>query len=166
MITPNGRFRTDFRLCLSMSDYHPGTWNPSWSVATILTGLLSFMLEDTATTGSIVTSLMEKKILAAKSQEWNSANIKFKEVFPEVHKANQEALQSVKLPVASVVPSDHNMARRRKTRSTESTTNDPETGNRKESRGVSSLYIIGMMLIGVVLCLFTAKVLDRTTRLK
>ena len=27
-----------------MSDFHPGTWNPSWSVATILTGLLSFMV--------------------------------------------------------------------------------------------------------------------------
>ena len=27
--TPNGRFKTDFRLCLSMSDYHPDTWY-SW----------------------------------------------------------------------------------------------------------------------------------------
>lgn len=24
MVTPNGRFKTDYRLCLSMSDYHPG----------------------------------------------------------------------------------------------------------------------------------------------
>jgi hypothetical protein len=44
MITPNGRFQVDTRLCLSMSDFHPGTWNPSWSVATILNGLLSFMV--------------------------------------------------------------------------------------------------------------------------
>lgn len=44
MITPNGRFKTDYRLCLSMSDYHPGSWNPAWSVSTILTGLLSFMV--------------------------------------------------------------------------------------------------------------------------
>ena len=33
-----------FRLCLSISDYHPDTWNPAWSVSTILTGLLSFMV--------------------------------------------------------------------------------------------------------------------------
>ena len=44
MITPNGRFATNKRLCLSISDFHPDTWNPAWSVATILTGLLSFMV--------------------------------------------------------------------------------------------------------------------------
>ena len=49
MITPNGRFKTNTKLCLSMSDFHPETWNPLWSVSSILQGLLSFMLEDTAT---------------------------------------------------------------------------------------------------------------------
>lgn len=82
MLTPNGRFQTNFRyliyifnldftficefildlalfplkskntkidifrfrLCLSISDYHPDTWNPAWTVSTILTGLLSFMV--------------------------------------------------------------------------------------------------------------------------
>ena len=44
MITPNGRFKCNTRLCLSISDFHPDTWNPAWSVATILTGLLSFMV--------------------------------------------------------------------------------------------------------------------------
>lgn len=57
MVTPNGRFETGVRLCLSMSDYHPELWVPAWSVATILTGLLSFMLEDTLTTGSITTTV-------------------------------------------------------------------------------------------------------------
>jgi len=33
-----------FRLCLSISDFHPDTWNPAWSVSTILTGMLSFMV--------------------------------------------------------------------------------------------------------------------------
>ena len=46
MITPNGRFKTNTRLCLSISDFHPDTWNPAWSVATILTGLLSFMVRE------------------------------------------------------------------------------------------------------------------------
>jgi len=26
MITPNGRFATNTKLCLSMTDYHPETW--------------------------------------------------------------------------------------------------------------------------------------------
>ena len=47
MITPNGRFKTNSRLCLSISDYHPDTWKPAWSVSTILTGLLSFMVNYT-----------------------------------------------------------------------------------------------------------------------
>ena len=42
--TPNGRFKCNTRLCLSISDFHPDTWNPAWSVSTILTGLLSFMV--------------------------------------------------------------------------------------------------------------------------
>eukprot|EP01114_Cavostelium_apophysatum_P002504 TRINITY_DN12237_c0_g1_i1.p2 TRINITY_DN12237_c0_g1~~TRINITY_DN12237_c0_g1_i1.p2 ORF type:complete len:125 (-),score=6.00 TRINITY_DN12237_c0_g1_i1:132-506(-) len=45
MITPSGRFQSNKKLCLSMSDFHPETWNPMWSVASILTGLQSFMLE-------------------------------------------------------------------------------------------------------------------------
>lgn len=44
MSTPSGRFQPDTRLCLTMSDFHPSLWNPSWSVATILNGLLSFMV--------------------------------------------------------------------------------------------------------------------------
>jgi ubiquitin-conjugating enzyme E2 J2 len=63
-LTPNGRFQTNFRLCLSMSDYHPQSWNPAWSVSTILTGLLSFMIEGTATTGSVVSSDDDKRELA------------------------------------------------------------------------------------------------------
>lgn len=44
MMTPSGRFQTDTRLCLSMSDFHPESWNPLWSVGSILMGLLSFMV--------------------------------------------------------------------------------------------------------------------------
>ncbi|WMV22546.1 hypothetical protein MTR67_015931 [Solanum verrucosum] len=45
MTTPNGRFMTQKKICLSMSDFHPESWNPMWSVSSILTGLLSFMVK-------------------------------------------------------------------------------------------------------------------------
>lgn len=32
MLTPSGRFQTNTRLCLSISDFHPDTWNPAWTV--------------------------------------------------------------------------------------------------------------------------------------
>ncbi|KAI9596625.1 UBC-like protein [Syncephalis fuscata] len=84
MITPNGRFQTNVRLCLSMSDFHPGHWNPSWSVATILNGLLSFMVGDESTTGSVHTSEADKRWLSTRSHAYNRSNSEFNEVFPEL----------------------------------------------------------------------------------
>eukprot|EP01098_Paradermamoeba_levis_P006521 TRINITY_DN2701_c0_g1_i2.p1 TRINITY_DN2701_c0_g1~~TRINITY_DN2701_c0_g1_i2.p1 ORF type:complete len:161 (+),score=41.52 TRINITY_DN2701_c0_g1_i2:124-606(+) len=84
MITPSGRFETERRLCLSMSDFHPESWNPLWSVGSILTGLLSFMLEETQTTGSIVTSLEEKKTFAGNSKKFNESNPVFVKNFSDL----------------------------------------------------------------------------------
>jgi len=86
MITPSGRFQTDTRLCLTMSDFHPSSWNPSWSVATILNGLLSFMVANESTTGSIKTTDADKRIYAARSHAFNLNNAKFRDVFPELCK--------------------------------------------------------------------------------
>ncbi|KAG0001490.1 Ubiquitin-conjugating enzyme E2 6 [Entomortierella chlamydospora] len=104
MITPNGRFQIDTRLCLSMSDFHPGTWNPSWSVATILNGLLSFMSQEESTTGSISTSHYERTVLALRSHAFNIANPKFREIFPELV-ATQQVPFHIAFPNAPVTES-------------------------------------------------------------
>jgi len=83
MFTPSGRFQPDKKICFSMSDFHPGTWNPAWSVATILTGLLSFMLSDEMTTGSLTSSDNHKRNLAAKSHTFNLIQPRFREAFPD-----------------------------------------------------------------------------------
>ncbi len=44
-----------FLVQISHSFALPQSWNPMWSVGTILTGLLSFMYDAQATTGSITT---------------------------------------------------------------------------------------------------------------
>ena len=46
MFTPNGRFKPSTRLCLSMSDFHPESWNPMWSVGTILMGLYRYNIHN------------------------------------------------------------------------------------------------------------------------
>lgn len=91
MITPNGRFQTNTRLCLSISDYHPDTWNPAWSVLTILVGLLSFMTGTESTAGLISTSNSAKKRFAADSKRYNLIdNLQFRKQFPDLLAQNKE----------------------------------------------------------------------------
>lgn len=72
MHTPSGRFQPSARLCLSISDFHPKSFNPAWSVSTILIGLMSFMNSEEMTAGSIGATTTERKYLAARSRWWNS----------------------------------------------------------------------------------------------
>lgn len=83
MLTPSGRFQPDKKICFSMSDFHPGSWNPAWSVATILTGLLSFMLSDEMTTGSVTTTDADKRAYALRSHAWNLEQRRFRDAFPD-----------------------------------------------------------------------------------
>ncbi|CAK8560527.1 unnamed protein product [Lathyrus sativus] len=93
MTTPNGRFMTQKKICLSMSDFHPESWNPMWSVSSILTGLLSFMMDTSPTTGSVNTTTAEKQRLAKSSLSFNCKNATFRKMFPEyVEKYEQQQL--------------------------------------------------------------------------
>jgi ubiquitin-conjugating enzyme E2 J2 len=83
MFTPSGRFDPGVKICMSMTSYHRSEWNAAWSVATILTGMLSFMLTDEVTTGGIKTSAATKEKLAKESHRFNIENRKFREIFPE-----------------------------------------------------------------------------------
>jgi ubiquitin-conjugating enzyme E2 J2 len=83
MFTPSGRFHPDKKICFSMSDFHPASWNPAWSVATILTGLLSFMLSDEMTTGSVNSTDAHKRVFASRSHAWNLKQKRFQEIFPD-----------------------------------------------------------------------------------
>ena len=72
MHTPSGRFQPSTRLCLSISDFHPRSFNPAWEVCTILIGLLSFMTSEDVTTGSLNAPEAERRFHAARSRWWNS----------------------------------------------------------------------------------------------
>ena len=90
MITPNGRFLENTRLCLSMSDFHPESWNPAWTATrSIPMALLSFMNSDERSSGCVNTSDEAKKIYAKKSMEWNCQNLIFKRVFADKVKEYQ-----------------------------------------------------------------------------
>lgn len=90
MLTPNGRFETNRRLCLSMTDFHPESWSPAWSIESILVGLISFMLDvdkDVRAVGSIHESPETRMRLAKSSLAFNLANAEFQDLFPEFAEA-------------------------------------------------------------------------------
>lgn len=82
--TPNGRFNTKQNICLSITNYHPDQWNPSWTIEGILIGLLSFMTSTGLALGAVKTSDQTKKLLAKKSIEFNKSNELFVKHFPEL----------------------------------------------------------------------------------
>ncbi|KAF1766562.1 hypothetical protein GCK72_006519 [Caenorhabditis remanei] len=71
LLTPNGRFELNKKICLSISGYHPETWLPSWSIRTALLALIGFL---PSTPGGALGSLdyppKERKRLAKLSGDW------------------------------------------------------------------------------------------------
>ena len=56
IITENGRFRTSGDgICLSVSSFHPESWNPAWKVSQIVIGLVSFWISNEYTYGAMET---------------------------------------------------------------------------------------------------------------
>ena len=83
-LTPNGRFKTNERICFSISDFHPEQWKPSYSLVDLLYGVREFMHENTETTGSIETSVSKKRHLAKSSHTYNCKDVNFYHRFPRL----------------------------------------------------------------------------------
>lgn len=94
MHTPSGRFQPSTRLCLSISDFHPKSFNPAWEVSTILTGLLSFMTSEEMTTGSVRASEQERKLFAQRTRWWNSTGGGSKQT--TTHSSNSRGIGGIK----------------------------------------------------------------------
>jgi len=70
LLTPNGRFETQTKICLSISNHHPEHWQPSWSVRTALVALIAFMpTNPNGALGSLDYKKEERRVLAVKSRE-------------------------------------------------------------------------------------------------
>lgn len=71
LYTPNGRFATNRMICLSISGFHPETWQPSWSIRTALLALIAFMpTQSHGAVGSLECSDERRRLLARKSRTW------------------------------------------------------------------------------------------------
>lgn len=88
MLTPNGRFEQNRTVCMSITGYHPESWNPSWSVSTLLLGLQSFFYEESPGLGSITLSEEQRRKYAQQSVSFNSTNPEIvkilRDMFPDL----------------------------------------------------------------------------------
>lgn len=141
MLTPNGRFKPNRRLCLSMSDFHPESWNPMWSISTILMGLCSFMLDDKPTTGSIETTAATKRKFAGESLEYNVKQDKlFCSLFPEYVELWEKREEERKAKLAEL--------------GLEDTKEDAKKGVLTNTGEVNDIYAFGAGIVAVLSILF------------
>jgi len=86
MLTPNGRFELNTKICISFTNYHEEEWQPAWGVRTAILGLQGFFpLKGSAANGvgSVEYPVSERKRLALVSREW---------VCPKCQQTNLESL--------------------------------------------------------------------------
>lgn len=93
MMTPSGRFETNTRICMSMSDFHPESWQPAWWLSSLMKGLVSFMIDKELTTGAIMPapSDKQKRKFASTSLEWARARPEVQAAFPDLDEIVQAA---------------------------------------------------------------------------
>ncbi|BGP13616.1 hypothetical protein JCM10213_007792 [Rhodosporidiobolus nylandii] len=93
MLTPSGRFETNKKICLSISSFHPETWQPSWGIRTALLALMAFFeTEPKGAIGSLDAPPAERKRLALASQTWKCGACGFDAADPASHAGVAPAL--------------------------------------------------------------------------
>lgn len=105
LLTPNGRFETQTKICLSISQHHPEHWQPSWSVRTALVALIAFMpTKPDGALGSLDYTKEERHALAIKSRlsAPKFGNAERQALIDEIHQAMVKTLPPVpELPPAN-----------------------------------------------------------------
>jgi len=66
----NGAFEPNEKICLSITDYHPESWNPAWTVTHIIMGCISFWMSDEETAGSLYSYERDDKHFHRQKAAW------------------------------------------------------------------------------------------------
>ncbi|KAL1234112.1 Ubiquitin-conjugating enzyme E2 [Trichinella pseudospiralis] len=98
-LTPNGRFETSTKICLSITDHHPEYWQPCWSLRTVLLAIVGFMpTPGEGAIGSLDFSKDERRELAKKSLEFycSTCDLVMKDALPPVTVASVDEANEAK----------------------------------------------------------------------
>ncbi|WZZ57839.1 hypothetical protein YC2023_057946 [Brassica napus] len=159
MTTPNGRFITQKKICLSMSDCKLNAFIQKAGIQCgLYQGLLSFMMDTSPTTGSVNTTVAEKQRLAKSSLAFNCKTPAFRKLFPEyVEKYNQQQLAEQTQQTAPESPQESDS--KAESAKTVDTTKEDSDGGLKERRknkkqGLPAWIILLLVSVfGVVMAL-------------
>eukprot|EP00128_Syssomonas_multiformis_P005295 Colp12_sorted_trinity150504_noHs@32871 len=97
LLNPNGRFEVGKKICLSISNYHPEHWQPSWSIRTALLAIISFMpTKGNGAIGALDYTPEERKILAKRSHDFvcPSCGLELKTALKEIGAEDGKAVQT------------------------------------------------------------------------
>ncbi|KAL8278493.1 hypothetical protein RQP46_009183 [Phenoliferia psychrophenolica] len=112
MLTPSGRFETNKKICLSISSFHPESWQPSWGIRTALIALMAFFSSDPkGAVGSLDAPPQERRRLAKCAREFQCETCGFDasdpDAFPSLPApAPAESSDDADAPVAAVAVAD------------------------------------------------------------
>ncbi|GAA5977002.1 hypothetical protein JCM11641_002223 [Rhodosporidiobolus odoratus] len=86
LLTPSGRFEVNKKVCLSISSFHPETWQPSWGIRTAMLALTAFFeTEPKGAVGSLDAPPAERRRLAHASKTWCCSACGYNAADPESH---------------------------------------------------------------------------------
>ena len=72
MLTPNGRFSINSKICLTNSSYHKENWTPIWSIRNMILGVISiFVTDDTSGISHIKDTAVNRRKFAGDSIQYN-----------------------------------------------------------------------------------------------
>lgn len=66
----NGRFETNTKICLTITQYHPEEWNSAWTIRTMLEAVISLFAENVQGVGSLASSPDVRQFLAKNSHSY------------------------------------------------------------------------------------------------
>ncbi|CAO1632048.1 unnamed protein product [Parajaminaea phylloscopi] len=100
LLTPNGRWECNKKICLTFTGFHEEMWQPAWGIRTALLGVQAFMAARAAAAtgvGSLDYPVEERTKLADKSRQWacsvcEQTNI---EILPAAAEAGERKRESL-----------------------------------------------------------------------
>jgi ubiquitin-protein ligase len=110
LLTPNGRFELNKKICVSITSYHPENWNPTFNIVTVLSALREFM----STPGNNAIGAIEyaedvRRRMSAESVHYEcpyckQTNVQHRETMKAVPPGNQTPMRVEPTPPVTPVP--------------------------------------------------------------